>query len=857
MPTPPDQMPDMGIAITTDDAPEGRVSTGSERTKETEETTERLLQIRERFQVHQSFWSRIFDEGLEDDKFISGDQWPEHIKNDRAEDGRPCLTYNLLPSFCRQITNKVRESRPQIKVVPVDTEKGQTPKIANVAGSKDYAITDIYSGLIKHFEHMSRADQAYDTSLKHATDHGFGWFYLINEWSRIDPFSQDLVIHRVKNAYTVTMDPDALEADYRDAQDAFMFTKIKRSTFRRKYPDSNETEFSYVGVGTSFDGWFDAENITVAQYFWLDWQDDEVLQLNNGKVVYLSVVEDILDELEEDEGIHVAKDDAGAEMRKRIKRPVCMWQKMTANEIIEGPIELPFSAIPIFPVLGEEVLVDGEVRYESAIRHAKDAQRSYNYWRTAAAETVALAPRAPWVATERQVAGYEEMYEQANAKNIPIVLYNHEDGQHPPPPPQRQFASNVAAAELSNATADAGDMQAIIGLHEASLGAESNEKSGKAIKARQSQGFTSTFQFPDNLNRAQEQCGRLMVEAIPKIMDTQRVLRIRLPDNTDDFVEINTSVTDRDTGKTILMHDIAYGKYDVVIDTGPTYQTQREEAADLQIQLLKILGPDMAKNIVHLIVENLGTPGSAEVAAVLRKMLPDSLKSEDEKLADLPRGVTKDDETGQLMKDGEPWQPEPTLEQQLTQKQQQIDELTAQAEMEKQKSIQAKAAADTRKAEAELAKAQAEMRALEEKATGIQTGQQSGNMLTEIKQLISQTIEHHQTDPTAHKEATADQIAQAVVEALKRVRGYVDRTVKGAAGKSESEESESVCSVPSKIDHIYDDKGNLVKSVPAEVIDISDKKPTMVEHIYDDQGKLVQSVPVFETTSEVRYDEKT
>ncbi len=776
--TPADQIPDRGMVVVTDDNPEGMQSTEG-MTKEQAESSTRLKQVRERFQVMQTFWSEIFSEGLEDDKFVGGEQWPQDIRQEREEDRRPVLTYNLLPSFNRQIVNKVREARPQIKVVPVDTHRGQSPKIPNVGGTNDYNLADVYSGLVKNVEHVSRADQAYDTALKHATDHGFGWFYLMNEWSRIDPFVQELRIHRVKNAYTIMMDPDAQEADYRDAQDAFMYVKMKRGTFQTKYPDAAETEFN-VSMGASYEGWYDPESILVAQYFWIDYRNDEVLRLNNGKIVYLSDVEDVLDELKRDEGIYIAKDDDGDEMRKEVRRPVCMWQKMTANEVLEGPLDLPFSAIPIFPVFGEEVMIDGKVRYESAIRHAKDAQRSYNYWRTAAAETVALAPRAPWVATERQVSGYEEMYEQANTKNIPVLLYNHQDGQNPPPPPARQFPNQVAAAELQNAVADASDMQTIIGLHEASLGAESNEKSGKAIKARQSQGFTATFQFPDNLNRAQEQCGRLMVEAFPKIMDTQRIVRIRLPDDTDDFVEINESVKDEDTGKTILIHDIAYGKYDVIIDTGPSYQTQREEAAELQMDLLKVLGPDMARNIVHLIVKNLGTPGSDEVAAVLRKMLPDQLKSEDEKLADLPKGVTMDEESGQLVKDGEPWQPPPTLEQQLMAKQQEIDELKHNAELAKHQATSDKAAADKAEAEAELAKVNLEMQQLQAQPGG-EEAQANVDMLGEINEIVRQAMAEHAADPNAHREANAEQIAEAVVEALRRTKAYVDRKVPPAA----------------------------------------------------------------------------
>ncbi len=734
-----------------------------------------LRRMLDRFTYHEKFWSTIHATGLEDDKFIAGEQWPQRIKQEREEDGRPCLVFNLLPAFVRQITNKVRQERPSIKVLPVESGFGQSPQIQNVQGTKDYAISDVLGGIIKNIEHQSRAEHAYDTALKHAADHGFGWFYLMNEWSRTDPFVQDLRIHRVKNAYSVMLDPDAQEADFRDAQDGFMFTNMKRSTFRLKYPDVAETEFAGVMNGASYEGWFDPENIRIAQYFWIDYKDDYVLQLNNGKIVFESDVEDVLDELRRDEGIFVAKDDDGQRMRKATKRPVCMWQKMTANEILEGPLRLPFSAIPIFPVFGEEVMVDGRVRYESAIRHAKDAQRSYNYWRTAAAETVALAPRAPWVATERQVSGYEDLYESSNRKNIPVVFYNHQDGQNPPPPPQRQFPSAVAAAELQNATADASDMQTIIGLHEASLGAESNEKSGKAIKARQSQGFTATFQFPDNLNRAQEQCGRLMVEAFPVLMDTQRIVRIRLPDDTEDFVEINQSIKDEETGKTILVHDIAYGKYDVIIDTGPSYATQREEAAELQMELLKVLGPDMARNIVHLIVKNLGTPGSDEVAAVLRKMLPDALKTEDEKLADLPKGVTKD-ENGQLMKDGEPWQPPPTLEQQLQEKAQEIEELKHQSEIEKHKATQSKARADEKEAEAELAKAELEMAQLRAQP-GADQAQANVDMMGEIERIIQEAMQAHQDDPNAHKEATAEQIAQAVVEALRRTKAYVDRKV--------------------------------------------------------------------------------
>lgn len=764
-----DELPDRGLAVVTDDGPESE---------------DRMKAIRDRFTVHQTFWSQIHAEGLEDDKFIAGEHWAEDVRKQREEDRRPVLTYNLLPSFTRQITNKVRQDRPQIKVIPVESNRGPNPQVANVSGTKDYALADVYSGIIKNIEHVSRASQAYDTALKHGVDHGFGFFYLMNEWSRVDPFVQELVIHRVKNSYTVTLDPEAQEADYRDAQDAFMSVNMKKATFLQKWPDADFTEFANTAMGASYDGWYDPDQIRVVQYYWISYEDDEVVQLNNGKTIYWSVLKDVFDELHAQAGIYIAKDAAGKEMRKDVKRPVCNWQKMTAKDILEGPLELPFSAIPIFPVLGEEVMVDGRIRYESAIRHAKDPQRSYNYWRTAATEAVALAPRAPWLLTERQVAGHEQLYESANTRNHPYLVYNHEQGVSPP---ARQQPAQVAAAELQNAIQDGQDMQTIIGLHDASLGRESNEKSGKAILARQSQGTTSTFQFPDNLARAQEQMGRLIVEAIPKIYDTNRIMRIRLPDDTDDFVELNQSVVDEESGDIHLVHDIAYGKYDVVMDTGPSYATQRQEAADLQMELLKVLGPDKAGNIVHLIVKNLGVPGSEEVARVLRKMLPDQLKSEDEKMADLPKGVTQG-EDGQLMKDGEPWQPPPTLDQQIMQKQQEIDELSHKASLAESEAKMAGAEADKKEAEADIAEAQADLAKAQKEMAELQTqtpeDPDNSALLAEIEKIIQQAMAEHEGDPDAHRTATAEQVAEAVVESLRRTKAYVDRTTKQAAAST-------------------------------------------------------------------------
>jgi len=752
------EIPDSAI-VTTDAAPER--DPGS------------LRHIRERYQTMEAFWSRIHDVGLEDDKMVNGQHWPPAIKADRDLDGRPCLTYNLIPSMNRQITNRMRQERTSVKVTPVETNRGADPRMKNVVGTKDYSMGDIYAGVIRNIEHISRADQAYDTAAKHAVDHGFGYFYMLPRWSKVNPFTQELVIKRVKNSYRIMLDPEAEEADYRDMEDAFMITNMRKGAFERKYPGKNVTAFEGNTTGMAYDGWYDRDSIRIAQYFHLDHRQDEALMLSSGKIVYRKDVEPVLDELEKQFGIHIAKDDNGKEMIKAVKRPICVWQKMSGDDILEGPLDLPFSAIPIFPVLGEEQLVDGETFHESAHHQAHDAQRSYNYWRTAAAETVALAPKVPWIIADKQLKGHEDLWDNANNRNLPYLSFKHIEGY---PIPSRNFPTGAAAAELANASHDGQDMQTIIGLHDASLGREGNEKSGKAIHARQQQGTTATFQFPDNLGRAQVQMGRCAVEAIPRIMDTKQLMRIRNPDDSTDFVEINQAVNDEESGQTLLIHDIAYGLYDVALETGASYATLRQEASDLQMEMLKILGPQAAQNIVHLIVKNLGIPGSDEIARVLRKMLPDALKTEEEKLDDLPKGVTKNAESGALEdEDGNPYEPPLSPEMQAQMKIAKIEELKAQAEMETAEAKKAGAAADIKQAEAKTARAAADLKQAEKEMAALGQEGPGAEQMGQIQEIISQTMKEHALEEGAHN--IQDQIAEAIYDALRRVSGYVDRSV--------------------------------------------------------------------------------
>lgn len=827
------------MQITTSDGPDLGNELPDKNVQAETQKNDRLLQITKRFEVMQTGWYDNFANALLDDKFVAGDQWDDQTRKDRVSDGRPVHTYNLLLTYCNHIVNAMRQNWPQIRVKPVDTMRGKSPTMENVAGTNDYAISDVYMGIIRNIEHQSRAKHAYDTAAEHQTQHGFGFWRLMPVYTRDSIFEQELQIKRVMNSYSVLVDPSAQEADFSDMQDGFVFTDVPRYSFKQKWPDAATVDFAGTLEGQIYQQWFSDESIQVAEYMWIQYTDDTICLLSNGVTCFEKDVEDVLDDLEEDTGVYVVK-------RRPIKRKQCMWQKMTAVDILQGPLALPFTSIPIFPVLGKELIVDGKVVYRSAIHDAKDAQLAFNYWKTSATETVALAPKAPWVLTPEQIEGHEELWEESNKKNLPFLLYRHIEGQ---PPPQRVFPQGIAAAELAQADHERDVMQDIIGLREANKGEQGNEKSGKAILARQARGDMATYTYPDNQKRAMEYMGRLMVEAIPRVYNSQRIVRMRMADDTEDFIEINQTVKDKKSGDEYVINDIGYGKYDVDIDTGPNFAVQREQAESSILELMQRLPPDKASLVAHMLVKNMDFPGADDVYRLLRKLLPDDLKTEDEREADLPKGYSFNEQGEAVNEEGEPLpEPKPDPEQQVKIAEWDAKGKLADASGREAEAKIAGAEADKAKHDATQATAQATIETAKATMAELTQNPEGDNqaqnaILSEVTKLITEAFKAHDIE-------VDEKITDAVVEVLGRVKKAMGNQETAPSSSEGGGSGTTIVVEPgSKVSELLIEQGEngLAKVIPFYS---SDSKKTdrivSLDIQHDENGELSRVVPEYE-----------
>lgn len=585
------------------------------------ETTETplLKEAKDRFKLALDAWSDNRKAWLEDAKFLAGDQWPENVKKNRQVPGkeRPMLVVDKLGQYVRQVVNDGRQNRPSVKVRPID-------------GDGDPEVAEAFQGIVRHIWDKSNADQAADTALEHAVKGGFGFIRLTTDYAYENTFEQEICIKRIRNPLCVLLDPNIQEADGSDARFGFVIDEIPQDQFKARYPNAKFADWEYDKKKYS-DDWLTNENVRIVEYFYKVDVPKTLLLLVDGS----SVLKDDYDhETQEEQEINPQYQPPAIEDQREITSCEVKWARLTGAEILEEN-EWLGKYIPIIPVFGNEEDIDGKVIYSGLIRKAKDAQRLYNFSRSAFAERVALTPKAPYIGADEAVADFIDDWEEANTANLAILRYKHRDEQgNEIPPPSRQQPTDIPAGFSQDAQMSEHDIQAALGMYNANLGERSNETSGKAINARKSEGDMATFHFQDNQSRAIGYLGVQLIDLIPKIWDSRRAVRLLGEDGKSTAAMVDPqqqmpSMKQKDpmTGEAVTIYNLNAGKYDVSVAAGPSYTTKRQEAVEAMMQLTQS-APQFLQVAGDIMVRNMDWPGAQEIADRLKKMLPPQLQDQ-------------------------------------------------------------------------------------------------------------------------------------------------------------------------------------------------------------------------------------
>jgi len=518
---------------------------------------------------------------------VDGAQWPEEVKAMRTADGRPCLTIDKMSAFIDQVVGDQRMNRPSIKVIPVDS-KGD-PEVARILG-----------GWIKHVQHVSKADIAIDHGFEHAVTCGVGAMRVVTKYINDTSFDQDAYIEKVDNALAIYWGKH-LEYDCSDAKYCIIVSDMDRDEYKEKY---NKEPMEFNTVSNEYvAGWCTKDTVRLVEYF---------VKEPRKQVIYLLDDDRVVSKLEEGDVVS---------QKRHIESYDIMWYLVSGNEVLEKKKWVGKKYIPIIPIWGKELNVGGKVKRRGLIRKAKDAQRMYNYWSSTDTEIATLQPKVPYLVTPKQISGHESQWNEAQRKNYPYLLVNFDEKA--PGWPKREVPPQASSAMIERIQTTDQEMRDTVGLQKASLGMQSNERSGKAIIERKKEGDVGTFSFVDNLARSIQQLGRVLVDMAPGLLDTERVIRLGLDNGEQEFVGVNQEV--EESGIKQILNDTSVGTYDVVVTVGPSFTTQRTEARQSMSEFIQYY-PQAAPIIGDLFAKAMDWPGAEEVSERLEFLLPPEVK---------------------------------------------------------------------------------------------------------------------------------------------------------------------------------------------------------------------------------------
>lgn len=553
--------------------------------------------------------------------FRNGQQWPDDIKNDRKTDNRPTITVNHTNTFCARLKNQLRQQRPRIKCHPT-------------GGGAKIETAEVITGVIRHIEERSNASVAYDTGVESAIDIGWGYWRIISEYCDPMSFDQELKILPIPNTFTVYEDPLSIMPAGEDRKWLLISETMSRIEYKRKYPNADNSEWQPHAAGDqSRASWDNKTTIRLAEYYRISEVEDTLLMMADGRPWLKSDLPS--EETMQAAGFLPMLGPDGKPVSRKTTRRQVQWFRINGTKIIERR-DLPGEYIPVVRCEGNVTHLNGRIIRKGMVEDLMDPARMFNYWRSAETERYALAPKAPWVGAEGQFDGHPE-WDDANQRSYSRLVYKPvtgPDGVSLLPPPIRQNPAQVEAGMAQAAAGAQSDLMSVAGMQPENPEIQQRVISGnKYLQRRQGMQDLTHFQYYDKQTYAIMWTGIILLDLIPHYYDTKRMQRIIGDDGVPKIVEINApAANDEEAGEHAeaiynVKHNLEVGRYDVVMDTGPGYQTKREEGTEALLGLLGTpLGEKIAGTSADLVVRGMDFYGADDVADRLAPTTPEGME---------------------------------------------------------------------------------------------------------------------------------------------------------------------------------------------------------------------------------------
>ncbi len=512
-----------------------------------------------------------------------------------ARKGKPCYTFNRVIGPVNLVIADMRQTRPSVKYRPS-------------RDGADESTAEVFGGLWRSMEQESHAVQIYKEQYKFSVAGGYGAWRLVPEYASDDTFDQVLRLRGVANPQNVIWDPQCDDPCAGDAQWCEVATRISRDQHEALFPDCDITSFNWSRDSY---GWFTDKDVRVVDYYERVPFNKTIALLSSGDVI--DWVDDEAKAIEhlESQGLKHAK----VVKKRTVQKWRVMWCRANGGQVLDEPVFYDWKRIPVVRLPGRYINIEGRKKFQSLIRHSKDAQRSYNSRNSDMIERSALTPKAPYLVTETMIKGYEQVWAQANTASRPYLPYNIDPkAVQSGGMPERTPPIDVPTAALALSQQALSDIQATTGYFDPALGNsdDMNRVSGKALVQHTRRSDLGSFEFIDGLGDALQLTAEMFADMVPTVMDTERVEAIIGMDGVQKMITIN-----QQNGDDEVINDLKKGSYNCTVTIGPSFQTARQEALDTLITAAEVI-PGAQGLIGDLIFKNVDSPDADEMARRMR-----------------------------------------------------------------------------------------------------------------------------------------------------------------------------------------------------------------------------------------------
>jgi len=590
-------------------------------------------------------------------------QWEPYWWN--ANQNKPRYTFDMTCPIVDQVAGEIEQADFDIRVSPAGGD-----------ATKDVALT--YDGIIRNLENISNAKDVYTSAARGMITTGYDGWRIVQKYADDNSFDQDLMIEKIHNFIDrVWFDPAAEQQDKSDARYCFVLHPVAKDEFDKRWPESTGTSVPDDRDGEAY--YDKAEVVVIGELLYVEKEERELVLMSNGQTYE---VDDDFEKVVDDMAL------VGVTEIKRRKRKVSkVCSRFFDNDGWLGDDkDTVFNRIPVIPVYGNYKIIENKTVYSGVVEKLMDSQRVLNYSMSREIEEGALAPRAKYWMTLTQAAGHEDSLSTMNTNSDPVQFYNVDPEM--PGPPQQNGGAMVNPGLRTISEAMRGMIGYSAGMFASNMGDNPGLQSGVAIRSLQNKGDNATFKYNKAVQVAIAATGKVLVDAIPKVYDTERTMRILYEDNSFEMATINQPVIDQQTGEVVMLNDLSQGIYDVICKAGPSFKNRQQETLEMIIEMAKV-DPTIMQIAGDVMMQNINSPAADQIAERKRDQML--------KAGMIPMSQLTDEEQAQI-------------QQQMAQQGQQQDpaSIMAQAEMLKGQAEMARAQIEQVKVQNEQMKIQVE-----------------------------------------------------------------------------------------------------------------------------------------------------